>query len=66
MDGTKVFVEVGDIANAMIRFIASEDYHRVFNSTYGTTKEDGFKAGLMNAPMIILANCEKYVSRKEG
>lgn len=65
MKSTKIFVEVGDIANTLVSFIGCDDYNRIFNSTNGSTKEDGFKSAFMVIPLIIMANCQKYVVKSE-
>lgn len=63
MDNTQIFIDIGDVANSLVDFIGSDDYNRILNSTYGSTKEDGFKSALMIAPLIILSNCKKYMSK---
>ena len=54
----KVFVDVGDISNMLVRFIASGEYKTILDALNGDTKEDGFKGALYIVPSLILANCD--------
>lgn len=55
-----VFFETGDILNALLQFLGTEDFKKMVSSIDNTTKESVFKAGLMLAPSIIFAYCRKF------
>ena len=56
----KVYVEIGEVANMLVNWLNSGDYHDVLEALNGETKDEVFRAACLVLPSIILAKCTKY------
>ena len=65
-EGEVTFFEAQDIFNTLLQFIDTDNYKQMVEATASgdnATKESSFKAGMMLAPSIIFAYCEKLHGR---
>lgn len=56
----KFCVEMNDILETLCKYIDSCDYHRHVRAMNGESFEDGFRAGILFAPSIIMCKCQNY------
>ena len=56
----KVFIEIGEMTNELVKWLNSGEYKTILESLNGETKEEIFRATCMILPSIILAKCQKY------
>ena len=62
----KLFFEIGEVANMLLRFVTSDNYSTVVDALNGETKEDGFRGAIFIVPSLIIANCKSYLSNDDS